>query len=189
MPRKRQRQKKPAEEQTQLAIRVERYDAHVAGAVSYQAYAPQYAWNLDDDDPVYEFTSQVTITGIATYPPGRAGDTYDVTVSGVASPSHDVYSKLKDIHARNEHGSPRYRTYRGIEIPIYVPPKGLGLLDKVRGESRWIAWLFVPPRFVSDLLALLGQQSRLFLSLHEYKNGRSRWVRGVTLQTTDPEEE
>lgn len=33
-------------------------------------------WNLDGDDPLSEFTSQITIVGVSTYPEERAGDTY-----------------------------------------------------------------------------------------------------------------
>ena len=50
MPRKRRRQSRPVEEHTQLAIRVDRYDANVDAAVNCAVYAPQYAWDLDERD-------------------------------------------------------------------------------------------------------------------------------------------
>lgn len=189
MSHKRKRPNKHAEEHSHIVIRLERYEAGVEGGVNHYAYAPQYAWNLDDDDPVYEFTNQIVITGISTYPPERQGDHYELTIRGTEAASHHLKAKLKDIHARDQYGSPKYRGYRGRQIPIYEPPKGLGLIDKVRGEKRWTAWLFVTPRFVNDLLVLLGHQRKLFLSLHERKVDRSRWVQGVTLQSNDPAEE
>ena len=42
---------------------------------------------------------------------------------------------------------------------------------------------------ISDMLILLGQKRRLYLSIHERKAKRARWVYGIALQTTDPAEE
>jgi len=181
--------KKPREEHSHIAIRLEHYEAEVEASVNSHAYAPQYAWNLDDDDPLYEFTNGVAITGISTYPPERQGDSYEITLHGKDSPSHRVNAKLRDVQARDKSGSLQYRAYRGRQIPIYVPPNGLGLVDKVRGERRWNAWLFVTPHLINDMLVLLGQQRKLFVSLHERKVDRSRWVQSIALQTKDPAEE
>lgn len=189
MSRKRKRREKPDEERSHIIIRLEHYEASIEARINHHAYAPQYAWDLDDDDPVYEFADRTVITGISTYPPERKDDHYELTIYGTESPSHRLNAKLKDIHARDKYGSPKYREYRGKQIPIYQPPNGLGLVDKVRGERRWTAWLFVTPRFINDLLVLLGHQRNLFLTLHERKVDRSRWVQGMTLQTSDPTEE
>jgi len=144
MPRRAKR--KPAEEHTHIGIGVDRYQAAVTASINHSVYGPQYALSLNDDDSVYEFTNQVTITGTATYPDERAGDTYEFTIYGDDTPSHHRDAKLKDVQARDKYGSPQYRTYHGREIPVYVAPKGLGMLDKVRGEASWRAWLFVAPR-------------------------------------------
>lgn len=189
MPPKRKQQSKPVEEHSHIAIRVEHYEAEVRARVNYYAYEPQYAYNLDDDDPVYEFTNQVAITGLSVYPSERQGDRYELTIYGTDSPSHRLNEKLKDIQARDDKYSLQYRTYRGKQIPIYVAPNGLGRLEKVRGEKLWKAWLFVTSRFVNDLLVLLGRQRTLFVSLHERKIDRDRWVQGMSVQTTDPSEE
>jgi hypothetical protein len=141
MSRRRKRQRKAEEQHTHLAIRVQSYEVRVVASVNHNVYAPQYAWDLDDDDPLYQFTAQLTISGISTYPEERAGDAYELTIYGADAPSRRLNLTLKDVQARNEHGSPQYREYRGKQIPIYNPPKGLGLLDKIRGEPRWTAWL------------------------------------------------
>lgn len=189
MPRTRARQKKPEEEHTHLAIRVERYDASIETAVNHNVYAPQYAWDLDDNDPLYQVNTRLTIAGISTYPEERAGAAYELAVYGDAAPSLRLSATLKDVQARDEYGSPQYREYRGRQIPIYNPPNGTGLLNKVRGEPRWTAWLFVAPRFVSDALVLLGQGKNQFLAIHERKIKRARWIKSISLQTTNPEEE
>lgn len=187
MPRK--RQSKPEEEHTRIAIRVEAYAAQVDAGINRNAFAPQYAWDLNDDDPLYTFTSYLQITGMSVYPEGRAGDRYELTIYGDDAPSRRLDAKLKDAQARDKHGSPQYRSYRGREIPVYSPPEGMGLLDKIRGERSWTAWLHAAPRFVSDALTLLTLRKDLFLTIHERKIERTRWVQGVTLQTSDPREE
>jgi hypothetical protein len=164
-----------------LAIRVEHYEARIEACVNRNVYAPQNAWNLDEDDPLYEFTNRVTIAGVSTYPQERAGDTYELTLLGDDAPSLGLRATLEDAQARDEYGAPLYCEYRGRQIPIYNPPKGLGLLNKVRGEARWTAFLFVAPRFVNDALALLRHQRNLFLAVHERQDDGARWVHGLRL--------
>jgi len=62
-------------------------------------------------------------------------------------------------------------------------------MSKVTGEPKWTSWIFVPSRFAVDVLLLLGHRAPLYLSMHEWKDGRTRRVRGVTLETTPPEED
>ena len=186
---KRRKKTKSEETHTHLAVQVERYDMRVQAAVNCDVYAPQYAWELDDDDPLYHFTAQLEIVGTSIYPESRSGDLYEITIYGDDAPSRRLDIKLKDAQERDEYGIARYRSYRGKRIPVFDSPKGMGMLEKVRGESRWKAWLFATPRFVHDALVLLGHEKAVFLAIHECKKERSRWMRGLTLQTTDPSEE
>ena len=189
MPQRKKRQKTPAEEHTFLAIRVERYEASIDAAINYSVRAPEHAWNLDDDQPVYKYTTRLTLVGVATYPPQRGGDTYEFTIYGDDVGSRDLRATLKDVRERDEYGSPKYRSYRGRQVPIYVPPKGIGLIDKIRGERGWTATLFVLPSFASQLLVLLGSGRPMFLAVHETKSERIRRIQNLSLQTTDPAEE
>ena len=189
MPSKTKRQRKPEEVHSQLAIRVERYEACVNASINHDVYAPQYAWRLNDDDPIYKFTAQLTITGVSMSPKGRAGDIYELTIYGDDAPSFRHNATLRDAQARDERGSPQYRAYRGRQIPVYDSPKGLGLLHKVRGEPRWTAGIFVPTRFLNDMLVLLSHGRNLFVAIHERRDDRTRWVQGIDLQTDDPAEE
>ncbi|TKB20412.1 MAG: hypothetical protein E5V75_04910 [Mesorhizobium sp.] len=177
------------EEHTHLAIKVEHCEARVETRIESGIYQPQYAWDLDDDAPLYRTTTQLTLAGVATYPEGRAGEAYELTMYGSNSDSRRVGATVKDVQARDEHGSLKFRSYRGRQIPIYNPPSGMGLIDKVRGEPRWTAWLRVSPAFASDALALIYSGRSLFLAIHERRRKRVRWIQGVSLQTTDPAEE
>jgi hypothetical protein len=171
---------------THLVLRVVRYEGGVNASVNPYAYEPQYAWDLDDSDPVYEFTAQLTITAISTAPDDRAGNTYELTIYGDDSPRRRHHSILRDVQARDQYGSPQYRQYRGKQVPVFNPPRGLAVLNKIRGEPRWTAWLFVPVRSVSDMLQLFNHGRTLFLAVHERQENRARWVQSVTLQTIDP---
>jgi hypothetical protein len=168
---------------------VENYGAHVDAAINHNVYAPQYAWDLNDDDPVYSFTSNLRISGISVCPQDRRQEHYELTIYGDDAPSRKLAAKLRDVQVRDKYGSPLYRTYRGREIPVYDPPKGMGILEKVRGENRWTAWLNATPSFVSDARALLAVSKGLFMVIDEHRSQRTRWVRRVTLQTSNLQEE
>jgi len=122
MARRIKRRKKPEDEHTFLAVRVVDYDVSVDAGVNSAVYAPQYAWNLDDDDPLYRVKTRLTVYGTSTYPDERAGHPYELTVYGDDKPSRRVDGTLNDVQARDEHGAPRYREYRGRLIPVYNPP-------------------------------------------------------------------
>lgn len=188
MPRK-ARQKKPEEVYTLLSIRVDSHDVCADASINHHVHYPESGLDADHDDPLFTHVTHLTIRGTSTYPDERAGDTYEVTIYGDDAPSRGIDATLKDAQERNEYGSPRYRAYRGRQIPVYRSPAGFGLMDKVRGERAWTAWVNLAPRMVSDMLILLERQRQLYLSIHERRAKRARWVYGITLQTTEPSEE
>ncbi len=102
MPRK----KKPEEVYTLLGIRVSGYDVRTDASVNYYVLQPQYAGDIDDDDPLFQHVTHLTLTGTSTYPEERAGDHYEITISGDDSPSRGVHATLKDAQERSEYGSP-----------------------------------------------------------------------------------
>lgn len=96
-----------------------------------------------------------------------------------------AYQKLKDVQALDKDHHPKYKqTKSGGSLPIYAPPKGLAVIEGV--HSAWHAAIWVQPRFVSDWLVMLGQEEQLYLYIHEHKVERQRWIRSISLQTTDP---
>jgi hypothetical protein len=79
------------EEYAYLALRVERYDACIDASINRYAYAPQFAWDLDDRDPLYEFTVHLTITATSIYPEERAGETYELTLMPMMRCAHTTW--------------------------------------------------------------------------------------------------
>ncbi len=189
MPRRKTTRTKSAEETTFLAIRVELYQARTDAAVNHNVYAPGLAWEYDEDDPLYLFGTDLTIFGSATWPEKRAGETFELTIYGADGRTTRRNATLRDVQRRDAHGSRQYRSYRGREIPVFDPPGGMGHLDKVRGQRSWTGAIFTHARFVTDALVLLGQSRPLYVSLDERKRERTRWIRSLTFQTTDPAEE
>lgn len=190
MPRKKkQRPKKTADEHTHLALRIHGYKVRARAAINHYAHDAKYAWRDTQDEPLYEFETHIEITAVCSYPEERAGDSYELTIYGEVSPESDIYWKLKDIQLVDKNHVPKYRTYRGKEIPVYAPPKGMGSLEKQRGEPRWHASIWAQPRYLNDLLVLLSHNQQLYLSIHERKIERKCWIQSVTAQTSDPADE
>jgi hypothetical protein len=188
MPRKKKRRSRarPVDETTLFVVRVDRYDVRAEAAINRYAHSPEYAWRDTEDEPLYEFETNLEIKGTGTYPESRVGDRCDLTVYGDLSPQSQIYWKLQDIQVVDEHYA---RKYRGKRIPVYDPPRGMGMFDKVRGEPGWRGAIWAQPRFISDLLVLLAGDRPLFMAITERKIERHRWIQRVSLQTNDPAEE
>lgn len=170
-------------------LRIDGHDVRAEAAINRDAHSPQYAWRDTQEEPLYEFETHLEISAVCTEPEERADDTYELTIYGDVSPESDIYWKLKDIQVVDDNHVRKYRAYRGKQIPVYAPPKGMGTLNKKRGEPRWHAAIWVRPRYVNDLLVLLGYQQQLYMSIHERKIERHRWIQSLTVQTGDPGEE
>ena len=187
-PRKKEASRKLKEEHTHIAVRVEHWNIRADASINFTALDARYGIRSDEDDSLYQFDTQLEISGTSIWPASRAGEIYELTLYGDGSRSGGVSMSLKDVHERDEDGSPQYRTYRGQRYPVYGAPPGLALIDKIRGESRWTTWVPAAPRFVSDVLMMLGQDRQLYLALHERKLERKRWLQNLSIQTDDPAE-
>lgn len=71
MPRTK-RQKKPDEVYTLLSIRVDGYDVRVDASINYHVHQPQYAGEVDDQDPLFQYVTHLKIVGTSIYPEKRA---------------------------------------------------------------------------------------------------------------------
>jgi hypothetical protein len=184
--KKRSSRAKPLEEYTRVAMRVNSYKVRAEAALNHNARNAEYAFRDTEDEPLYHFLAHVEIAATCIYPEERVGDGYQLTIYGEDHPDSDVFWKLKDVQVIGEHHAPQYREYRGKRVPVYAPPKGMGMLDKERGRPAWRGTIWAQPRFLSDALILLGQSQPLFLEVLERKIKRHRWIQGITLQSTDP---
>ncbi|MDB4409293.1 hypothetical protein N9235_00560 [Gammaproteobacteria bacterium] len=178
--------KKAQEEYTFLGLELTGYKAAVDAAINYEV---KNLRNCFSDTRIYRFDSSVEITGTCIYPDERALENYEISVYGREESSGELDLTLKDCHVLDDDYTPKYRKIRGKEVPVYKIPKGLGLLNRIRGTKNWSGYAWVPPRTVSDMQVLLVGTRPLYLALHELKIGRHRWIDSLTVQTTNPAEE
>jgi hypothetical protein len=72
---------------------------------------------------------------------------------------------------------------------VYDIPHGLAVIERRRSDGAWTASVPVEPKLVTHMLILLGHGSQTYLSIHERRLERRRWIRSISLQTTDPAKE
>jgi len=174
---------------THLAIKVEEHEVSTEASLHIDLdrnFGRPFGY---EDDPAYTFSTRVRIFGVCTYPPERAADSYELTFVGQEPPVGALPRTVGSFQVQDEEGRPKWRRHQGKQYPVYEGPPGITLLSRRRGTQTWEAWLNVPPRFVTDMLLLLPNVRPLFVSLHERKLGRDRWLQSVALQMTDPEKE
>lgn len=183
MPKKRAKTKKI---NTLLALRLQRYSGHVGAAINSELHIPAFRY---EGTRIFSFSSRLELAATAYWPEERAGQEFAFTIYGLSHYDERLQQTLKDCQERDNEGGLRYRKVRGELRPVYDVPEGIGILDKVRGTQNWTGAAWVAPHTISDMLALLPTVDPLYVFLHEVKVGRNRWIKGITLQTTDPAEE
>ncbi len=183
MPRKK---KKTIEQYEILSITLTDFDTIIDGSINYEVRDFR---NQSCDSKIYSSGTQLELAGICSFPDEREGELYKFTVYGSETREGMFDAILSDYHVRDDNGQLKYRKVRGVERAVYEPPKGIGVIEHQRITKIWIGWCWLPPHIVSDMLTLLVHIKPVYISLHELKIGRKRWIVGLSLQTSDPAEE
>ena len=177
------RQPSQADEHTFIAIRVTSYSASVSAGINPSLYGNKPR-EIRREDLVLESSISLEVRGVCTYPAPRTNLPFEITIH--PEKPKNIGQRAKDIHKKDENNVLQYRKHRGELYPVYDLPSGLGLIERRRSDAVWSGWVFVEPNVVANMLVLLGQAQQLYLSIHERKIGRNRWIWNLTLQTTDP---
>ena len=177
---------KAAEIHTHLGIRVEKVEARIGTGLNHDLVS-RNPFSDSPKDFVFEFGAAVVFHGVAIYPPERQGEKFEI--QAVAKVSGRPRLTFKDVQEHDKDGLPVYRKRRENQVPVYRPPNGLGVLERRRYDEVWYSYLFVEPAFCSNALAMIGLNRQLYLAVHEVKVERRRWIRGLSIQTTDPTDE
>lgn len=177
------RNKSASVEYELLSIPLSRYGASIDASVNSYARNKHHHYS---DPRIYQFHSSVELEGTCDYPEERSGEAYVIGVHSWEIEEGMFEARLSDRHAKDEDGGLVYRRVRGEDVPVYDVPDGIGLIEKVRGEKRWSGFCWASPRTVSDMLTLLPKARPLYISIHERKVGRTRWINGLSLQTSHP---
>jgi len=144
---------------------------------------------FESDAKVYSFTSSIELEGFYIYSDDRDNEEIQLTVYGTDEGPYDFDTVLADCHVRDENGTYKFRRVKGQEIPVYDIPKGIGHIERMRGKKIWSGFAWVNQQTVTNMLTLLPTVSSLYLSMHERKIDRNRYIVGLTLDTKNPDEE
>lgn len=177
---------KPKKVYTLLALRLEQYSAQVDAVINPDLHSPYFRY---EGTRIYSFSSNIELGATAHWPDERAGEEFTFTIYGLSPYDEKLRQTLADRQERDEKGSLKFRKVRGQYCPVYNVPEGIGIVDKVRGTQNWSGTAWVGPNTISDMLQLLTTVAPLYIFLHELRIARKRWIKGITLQTTDPAEE
>jgi hypothetical protein len=172
-----------------LTVLIQNFDCQLSCSVNMAARSPQYAYRYCDEDPLYPAENQMTLTGQIKWPDDGPIGECEIVIYGDNAPSSHAQDRLKHAHELDEHGSRRWRTFHGREIPVCKSPAGLGTLDKARGQQAWSACIWSPTWLVSDMVNLLRCGRQLYATIQVRKEGRHRWIQSLQLQTKDPDQE
>jgi hypothetical protein len=173
---------KSALEHTFIAVRVTSYDVDLSAGIN-----PSVLGKMNDlgyEDHVFESGTRLEVRGVCTYPESWVGR--ESRISMYDDKPMNAGLRVKDFQVRDEHNIPKYRRNRGIQIPVYNFPQGLAVIERRRSDGIWAAWVPVDARTLANMLTLLGQNPPKYLSIHEMRVERRRWIRSIALQTTDP---
>lgn len=121
------------------------------------------------------------ISGLCTYPEGRAGERYDVTLIAAAPDASELTLKIKSLQECDKNGSPRYKKLKSGMYPVYKKPPPIGFMDKVRGKNHFTLWLWVSPLMVTDSLITLAHYQPAFMSIHEFRIDRKWQVHSFSI--------
>ncbi|RLW53893.1 MAG: hypothetical protein B6D76_09375 [gamma proteobacterium symbiont of Stewartia floridana] len=167
-----------------ISVKVSDYSVRSNAGINHQLIgSPRFVG--DESEPVHQFETKLEITGICIEPVDRAGHRFQITIFGEPDVI-DRMPRISDLHKKDDDGEHLYREYRGKGYPIYAQPPPVAYLEKIRGEDRWVASLWVTPQMVTDALIILSGQKQVYLSLHEIKSNRQRRIQNLSVQTVNP---
>jgi len=177
------RKKKIKEENSELVAKVSGFDVCSEASINIDLRMDR-PFLSRDTDLAHEFVTTLEIVGEFISPRSHIGELLELTIRGCEPHSGDFSTTLKDYQTRDKYRAPIYRTYRGEQIPVYEAPPGIALLNKVRGQNAWNAWLWLSARLVSDMLIVLNSKRDLYINIQELKKDRKRWIQSLSLQTS-----
>jgi hypothetical protein len=184
-PRKKAR---PRSIDTSLGILVDDHQAQAQMGINIHLLGTG-TYGLDDEAAIHVTDSMLSLRGTCIHPEDRAGERFDVSLFASTPREHGLSLRIKDLHASDANGSPRYAKRRGVLEPVYVEPPPVARMRKIRGENAWEVYMRAEPQMITHGLLILAVYKLVYLTIHERRVSRKREVRSLGLQTTYPAEE
>lgn len=177
---------KPKVEYNYISVKLSETSSTISAGINWKIHDRRYA---EDSTPIYRFDSDLELSGSITYPDERAGNEFKLLVYGRELHDGQFQATLEDYHVRDAQGVRKYRKRGDQHVPVYDPPDSIGHIEKLRGTLNWSGCVWVSPTTINDMLSLICIKQQLYFCIDEVKESRRRFIRGITLQTTDPNEE
>lgn len=177
------------DEHTFLGIRIDSHEVAVGKSINSSLVGNTIVQNIEDDSPVFTTSTRIDISGTCIFPKSRANEKYDLAIRGGQLRAREP--RVRDIRARGKDNLPAYRQHGSRQIPVYECPLGFSTFDRIRGANAWHTALSVPECTASDILAVLAQSASrpIYVSVHEHRYQRERWIRELYVQTKSPADE
>lgn len=174
------------DEHTFLGILVDSHEVAVRRSINSGLVGNTIIQTVNEDSLVFASSIRIDISGTCTFPKSRATEKYTLAICGSQLTSREPL--VKDIQVRGKDNLLAYRQYGGRKIPVYDCPLGISTFERIRGANTWYATLSVPDYTASDILAVLAQSAArpIYISIHEHRRERERWIRELYVQTKDP---
>lgn len=104
---------------THLAIKVEGHEVSTEASLHIDLdrnFGRPFGY---EDDPAYTFSTRVRISGVCTYPPQRATDSYELTFVGQEPPVGALPRTVGSFQVQDDEGRPKWRRHQGKQYPVY----------------------------------------------------------------------
>jgi hypothetical protein len=139
------------------------------------------------EDLAYVYYPTVILIGECIHPQNIKGNTFTFQLIGQELHAGRLSATLDDFHKRDKYGSRIYKTYRGEDFPVMTPPpKGVGTYEKVRGESKWQANLWMGKEFVRDIMKMMTIKEQLYIYMNKYTEERIHWISEFSVTSKNP---
>jgi hypothetical protein len=175
------RRKNESDDYAFLAIKVSKCEVAVGESINVHLRTTvPYSW--DDSDPVIAPDFRLTIAGTCTYPEHRARDYYEITIYGEKIAREQL--TFKQIRVRDEYDVPTWPVVTNILCSSY--PLGWQPWNDCVERESGAHVCGSRPDTVSRMLTLLGSGRALYVSIHEHKIERQRWVQDFCAPDNQP---
>lgn len=170
-------------EHEHLLIQVTLDRASVGGTINHEIHDSRRAW---DGARVYSMTNRMELRGQCLYPEDREGHHYQITIYGEYD-ADQFDAELSAFSVKDKDGARKLRKRGDQYTPLYDPPTCIGFLNRQRGAKAWRGSCWLPAAQVASMTTMALLSDTLYISLHEIKMGRQHNIRGLSLDTKDPD--
>ncbi len=177
--------KRSSVQHNHLTISVTRVKSSVTFGLNHDIYEKRYRHG---GTRVYSWYTHLALHGVCVYPEERLATNFRLDIFDRDEHQTGFNATLDSYHVRGSDNARLYRKRHGTEEAVYEPPNSIGYLEKIRGENAWAGSVFVTNSTASNILSMSQCQQKLYLNIHEMKEGRNRRIFSISVENHDPDD-